>query len=306
MLQKKAHSKDSLKIRTWEHFSKNDHLQFGYHQNGLFFAHFGKPETHHGSFREECFKAAAEILSILPHPPTILLSGGLDSEIISECFRLQGLPFKVKICQFENNLNHHDIEWAVKYCTKHQIVYEIFNFPIREFYESQDCERMAQQLKCPYPMILAQIKMNQNLIECGEFPLTGTGNPQFKKIKGQNFFYVTEFIFAHFRFLQQIEKIFPLSLYLWKPEITSAFINSPTTQIYLKDDSIENSELIKFDIYSQEFDLQNRPKYKGYEKFETFHKKRTNDLIKLVGGRFDQYQLWSPNEISTVNQKFSE
>ena len=85
------------------------------------------------SWREECIRAADMIYQSTDKNILVHFSGGIDSEIICRSFLENGHPFKAMIFRFENNLNLHDIAYAVKFCKEYNIEYSIVDFSILDF-----------------------------------------------------------------------------------------------------------------------------------------------------------------------------
>lgn len=81
-------------------------------------------------FKTECISAArkANTLNVTNMPIAIMMSGGIDSEIIAQSFYLAGIPFSCLIGRLVVNvatetiiLNEHDYEYAERWCAKHGV-----------------------------------------------------------------------------------------------------------------------------------------------------------------------------------------
>ena len=132
--------------------TRDNHFKFGY--DGSYFVprssveqkwsiSYGHCRRTPNSFRLECLQAAREIAEKATFPIYVCLSGGIDSEIVAESFRLAGIPFVAGIMRFNDNLNRHDILWALKYCIKHNVEYRFFDVNVFEFYESSEFKTVA-------------------------------------------------------------------------------------------------------------------------------------------------------------------
>lgn len=60
-------------------------------------------------WRAECIDAAPEIRKSTNKKLVLAMSGGVDSEIVAESFRLANIPFSTVICRFTIDLNSHDV-----------------------------------------------------------------------------------------------------------------------------------------------------------------------------------------------------
>ena len=125
----------------------NNYLKYGWGDNiygnrtnkkEKFWFKFGKCTQPPMDFRSECLRAADLIYQSTDKEIVVHFSGGIDSEIICISFLLLRHPFKVHICRFSHDLNKHDIDYAVKFCKKHNIEYSFTELDIKSYFES-DC-----------------------------------------------------------------------------------------------------------------------------------------------------------------------
>lgn len=107
-----------------------------------------KPQT----IKDEAFLAARKISDKFSKP-TILYSGGIDSEAVILSFFLQKLPFNVVVVDY-NGLNAHDITTAKKFCDSLGIAYTVLQRDVLSFWEN-DLESLALKINCTSPQIAA-------------------------------------------------------------------------------------------------------------------------------------------------------
>jgi len=125
-------------------------------------------------WRSECIRAADLMYQSTDKHIVVHFSGGIDSEIICRSFLEAGRPFKVRICNFKNNLNKHDIDFAVKFCKENNVEYSFFDLDIEEFLES-DC---YQYRNVKYPNPLWQKNLQKMFLDNGfGFQIFGDGDP---------------------------------------------------------------------------------------------------------------------------------
>lgn len=63
----------------------------------------------------------------------ICMSGGIDSEVVASTFKNLNIPFKALIAKFPDELNLHDISYAINWCKNNNIEYKIFEFDMVSF-----------------------------------------------------------------------------------------------------------------------------------------------------------------------------
>ena len=76
-----------------------------------FFIEFGKLTRQPLSWKEECIETARLIYETANEIPFVMFSGGLDSQIVVEAFRLSGVPFNVVTIRFNDNWNWTSQSW---------------------------------------------------------------------------------------------------------------------------------------------------------------------------------------------------
>lgn len=107
--------------------SHQNHFKFGYDHNWFGFrtsidqkwnVEYGRCQNTPGSFYQECLNTARIIQQNAQQKMTILFSGGVDSEVTLQSFVLAQIPITATILRFKNDLNVHDISYAVIACEK--------------------------------------------------------------------------------------------------------------------------------------------------------------------------------------------
>ena len=85
------------------------------------------------SWTEEIKIAAATIAESTNRTIWICMSGGIDSEAVARTYKNANIPFKALIAKFPDDLNIHDISYAISWCEKNKIEYKIFEFDMISF-----------------------------------------------------------------------------------------------------------------------------------------------------------------------------
>jgi hypothetical protein len=98
-----------------------------------FWIKYGRCDTEPLDFRSECRRAVKLINETTEKKILVHFSGGIDSEIICKSFYESNIPFEVCIWVYDNNLNIHDIAYALKFCKEYNIRYNILQLDIVKF-----------------------------------------------------------------------------------------------------------------------------------------------------------------------------
>ena len=106
-----------------------------------------------------------EIAKTYADPDNINLvyySGGLDSEIVIQSFRLAGVKFCPVVFTLTwqgDIINDHDLSWAHKFLSDNQIPYVSRTIELSNFWESEKIEAYARDWGISSPQILTQYLM---------------------------------------------------------------------------------------------------------------------------------------------------
>jgi hypothetical protein len=122
----------------WLHFSFDGKLNIARSSiDSVFDLHFTPTEVTSASYKDALYNNARAIRDSISGPLDVLLSGGIDSEVIVRVFKDLGIKHNTFIFQLENNLNVRDVIAAEMLCDELNIPYKIIDFNHRKFYETQ-------------------------------------------------------------------------------------------------------------------------------------------------------------------------
>lgn len=161
-------------------FSTKNHLQFGYgpsfsrepkHQ--VFHFKIGGLQRPFNNFFSECQLAAQEIYHRVGNQKIFLaVSGGADSECLLRAFTRAGVPVKAAIMSFQNNLNYHEVQQAVRLCDSLGVSYELFHLNIANFYKFDTHIDFAKKYQLTSPQIATYLWLAKEIIyRNGGFPI---------------------------------------------------------------------------------------------------------------------------------------
>lgn len=88
-------------------------------------------------WRDEVLHTAQTIANSTTRPLMVCLSGGLDSEIIAKAFLECNIPFTAISFKHSAGTNLYDIEYAIRFCKKHNVEHKIIEFDFDDFLENK-------------------------------------------------------------------------------------------------------------------------------------------------------------------------
>jgi asparagine synthetase B (glutamine-hydrolysing) len=86
---------------------------------------------------EEAQIAARKICGMFASPPTICLSGGVDSEAVALAFLAAGVSFDATTLRFNNGLNEHEIARAREFCQTNGVKQNFIDLDVVDFFETK-------------------------------------------------------------------------------------------------------------------------------------------------------------------------
>jgi hypothetical protein len=215
--------------------------------------------------------AAREIQKAHPQKKiALLLSGGIDSEVMARSFLEAKVPFKGRILRLKDDKNIHDWSWAVAWCEANKVAYEFYDIDPVAFFESGEYLRYAAVSECCLFSLLPIMKMLEDIAENGEVPVMGSGECYLEMKTSVGWLLFERRKFASFHRFADKRKIAAIpSFFQWSPELMAAFLlDQEVKNLVLTTIPEYRSTLpIKHLLYQNHFPkLPERPKYYGYEK----------------------------------------
>lgn len=132
--------------------------------------------------------AVNALLPNLGTRPAVCLSGGIDSQVMVDCFIRAGVSFDVVIMRFPDNLNWHDIKTAIEFCDTRKLPYTFIDIDVIQFL-SRDLMAFASKYDVSSPQFATHFKMFEKLQELGYTSAICGGNTLLNTVDG--WFYPT-------------------------------------------------------------------------------------------------------------------
>lgn len=163
--------------------------------------------------KTEAVNAVNKIVNSLPAPYSLLVSGGVDSQVMILAWKNSGHKFKIFHYSY-NDLNSHDSATLAEFAALHNISYEVISFDAMSFIQSDELSTYAKKYDCSSPQILTYIK----LAEMHQETVIMAGNYYSDNTIGLNFT-----ILALQRFADSDKNNFVPFFLSYTPELTFAF-----------------------------------------------------------------------------------
>lgn len=128
------------------------------------------------------------LLPNLGTKPAVCLSGGIDSQVMVDCFIRAGVAFDVVIMRFPDNLNWHDIKTAIEFCDTRKLSYTFIDVDVIQFL-SRDLIAFADKYDVSSPQFATHFRMFEILQELGYTSAICGGNTLLNTVDG--WFYPT-------------------------------------------------------------------------------------------------------------------
>lgn len=276
-------------------YTIDNHFVFGYNnipfskkENYLtdnFFCNYSRCIREPLSFKEECINTAAEVHKqavSLGKVPYILLSGGLDSEVVVKSFIDAGLAFKTISFRYENDQSSHEEIYIDKFVFDHKLDHSYYDIN-PAWLLSNEAILYCEQSACVRSEMLPHMKLIKHVWDnLNGFPILGNGDLYASKeinkywllkdrsLPKYEWLYVEyEYIVAWFRFAIANNILGSLAFFQHNPYIVLSMIREPAMKKCLNDELIYklSSRSTKPVIYKKHWpDLAIRMKYHGSEK----------------------------------------
>jgi len=228
-----------------------------------------------------------KIIKNYPPPYTLLLSGGIDSQAMLQCWINANAPFKAITIKFENDLNMHDIGNVEIYAKDLNVKVEYIDFNIINFLEN-NLNDYVTRYNCASPQICAHMAW-VDLIKEGTVLLSGSP-PFLNRVE------FTIDLLPFYTFIDINKSNCIPYFFLEDLDTCSAFLS---LQKNFWKDSNPNNEFRGqgFHFYSKKCELYTQANFKIYPQYNKFS--GFEQVKELYDSRHD---LTSPKERLQFNQ----
>jgi len=114
--------------------------------------------------RVDLYEAAKKnieyILDNYPPPYTLMLSGGVDSQAMLYFWNYFGYSFEIFSARYNNDMNWHDLQNLVDFCSIHNIPLEFYDFDVLSFLDNEYIT-YVEKYRCGSPHICTYMKLSE-------------------------------------------------------------------------------------------------------------------------------------------------
>jgi len=250
--------------------SKNNYIK----SSGVgdtFTVYFDSLPKQYGNYFIESCKAAKEIYDLKQGKLYVLYSGGVDSEYALSIFLSLGMDLTPVIINLNPEYNNFDTDYAIKFCNKHKINPLVVNLDFDQFVKSG---KFLEVSKICRSEIFHRAATAYVAGQLDGTILLGDGEPYIKKDSNNNWnieIYEHDYAVWNYFIAKGIYGTTHFNRYT--PEMLLSFF-ADERMIELANNTVPgklSSNSSKFIIYNRhcDFNLEERPKYHGYEKIKT-------------------------------------
>jgi hypothetical protein len=223
------------------------------------------------SYKEELYNNARLMRDYHVGEFDVLLSGGIDSEVVVRTFKDLKIPHNTYIFKYENNINYKDVSSAVEIATCLNIPYKIIDFNLEKFFEVEAYD-VFQKSGCIRAGRLPHLKFFDYL---DNIPVMGEAEPYWLRVLTGDYSKKSNWIFPlnesnhnASMYLHSLGRDNICDWYEFNPNLIKAFNNLPIIQDLINDKLIGKQSCwtsrtpIHQTIWS---DIKHKHKLPGYE-----------------------------------------
>lgn len=215
------------------------------------------------SYKEELLLNASVIRDTFSEPFDLMLSGGVDSEVILRCYHELKIPVNVFVFRYENNYNLPDVTSALHICNELNVTPKVIDFDLQKFFENDayDIWTTGYYLNSGR---LPHMKMIEYL---DNFPIMGDGDPVWEFSNDEWRLGLDDVSHSQSLYCRTINRPMLVDWYEYSPEVILAHVNHPVMQTLMQSrglhkDFIQAKYLLHKDLWNA---IELRPKYVGFE-----------------------------------------
>jgi len=250
---------------------------FNYYYNGVPFTFRESPEDfwnvsfdipeYSASYKDECLRAAEYIANSTNLSIVIMFSGGIDSEVIVRSFHEIGADVSAATLQLENNLNYHDIQYAIDVCKELNIPHKLYSLNIFDFFENQMWDYLYKVAPI-YPLYCATAWLIDQL---DGYIINGNGVPHIIEDDDKLYMAQKEPALVNMRYFILKDLDGAPEFFHYTPELIASYSLEVMEAVKsLPEEKV--SSYVKYNIYKKFWpDLAPRKKYMGFEKLIWFN-----------------------------------
>lgn len=239
-------------------------------------------------WKEEVYNTARIIASGTTKPLMISMSGGIDAEVVARAFLDQQIPFEVFSIRYVKDANKYDIQFAIDFCKKYNIVHHIHEIDPVELWVHKINTYIDKGYRAVGIFRYLQLYILETIEGMGYTAVLGSGDQMYKTVDGQ--VCVSNITPAHNLAVQWCEDNNTLHypyFFMQNPEVYASYMQIDLIDLKLNNPEWfvsvwHNASLEKQDVYHRFWpDMKRRSKTDGYKNIHGWKLKRELELYAI-------------------------
>lgn len=215
------------------------------------------------SYKEELLLNASLIRDSFNEPFDLMLSGGVDSEVILRCYLELKIPINVFVFKYENDYNLPDVTHALRICKELNVIPTVINFNLQKFFENEAYDIWTTG----YYLNSGRLPHMKMIDYLDNIPIMGDSPPYWKFFNNEWHFELSEIDFSQLVYSKTTNRTMVANWYEYSPEVIISHIEHPVMQSLMQGFASHNQYIkTKYNLHKQLWNaIEIRPKYVGFE-----------------------------------------
>jgi hypothetical protein len=236
------------------------------------------------SWSDEVDNTAQAIANSTNKPLYVLMSGGIDSEMVARAFLDNGIKFKALTLKHKAGTNSHDTDWADIFCKNHNIQQEILELDTDKF-DTIIKNYIAQGYRSTNIYHYMQLYILEYVESIGGFAVGGAGEQIYYTIDNVINLKINPSYTLGRHWCQRNNTWHQLWFSLDNPEIFASYMQIDIVRVMLQDptyfvnDHPSSTEKIII-LHKKWPKMWRRNKFSGFEKLQKIYRDPTEQKLK--------------------------
>jgi hypothetical protein len=243
------------------------------------------------SWSVEVNNTAKSIAASTNKPLYVLMSGGIDSEMVARSFISNNIKFKALTLKHKQQTNYHDTWWADEFCSKHNISQEVLELDLYQFDDMIE-KYITQGYKSTNIYHYMQLFLLEQLENLGGFGVGGAGEQIYYTIDNEIHLRINPSYTLGRQWCKNNNAWHQLWFSLDNPEIYASYLQIDIVDFLLQRPeyfkSHHGASTEKILVLHREWpEMKKRNKFSGFEKIQVQYRIPKENSLKM---RFPELQ----------------
>lgn len=255
------------------------------------------------NFRDECVRTARLIsrqAQDLGRIPVVLLSGGLDSEVVIKAFLEADVDFRAITFRYPDGLNAHELHFIDLFMQENQFEHEFYDIDIERWIESSEAAELFTGSHAWHFEMVPHMKLMQEVQARAGVPVLGNGEALYLKTGPKEWSYVEyEYDLAWYRFARKFRVSGAMGFFQHTPEQTLSMMSENKMQLLAAGRNrtanvlLPHSRQIKYGVYFEHWPelVKRTRKFDGGERFRPVLRALNEKYRELYPVKYDE--IWT-------------